>query len=499
MFKKILVANRGEIALRVIRAAKELGIEAVAVYHEVDKESPFVNLADYAYELKANSPKEAYLDMEQIINVAIASESDGIHPGYGFLSENAKFSQRCIDCGLKFIGPKPHAITVMGNKTAARELMEKAGVPIVPGTKEKVEDFDAAKKIASEIGYPILLKAAAGGGGKGMRLVEKEEDFISSYEAAQREAIKAFGDDVVYMEKFIVDPKHIEIQVIADQHGNYVHLGERDCSIQRRHQKVIEESPSTVLDDDLRNKMGKVAIEAARACNYEGAGTIEFLLDKNKDFYFLEMNTRLQVEHPVTELVTGTDLAKEQIRVASGEELSFKQEDISWNGFAVECRIYAENPLENFMPSTGPINHLHSPMGNGIRLDSGIDPDYEVTIHFDPMLSKLIAYGKTREEALDKMKMALDEYKIVGFVNVIPFLKAVMDNKIFREEWFDTGFIEKHFDFEDIQKEKDSNNEIIAALAAYKFKIDHKKKLIRQPERESNNWKINNLRSRRLV
>ena len=499
MFSKILVANRGEIALRVIRAAKELGVETVAVYHEVDKEMPYVNGADYAYELVASTPKEAYLDIDQILDVARNSGSQAIHPGYGFLSENAKFSQACEDANIKFIGPKAHAITVMGNKTAARKLMEEAQVPIVPGTKEKVDDFDKAKEIAREIGYPILLKAAAGGGGKGMRLVEKEEEFIESYEAAQREAIKAFGDDVVYMEKFIVNPKHIEIQIIADSHGNYVHLGERDCSIQRRHQKVVEEAPSTVLDDELRHRMGEVAINAAKACNYEGAGTIEFLLDQNKDFYFLEMNTRLQVEHPVTELVTGTDLAKEQILVAAGKELSFKQEDISWNGFAVECRIYAEDPLSNFMPDTGKINHLHSPMGNGVRLDSGIDPHSEVTIHFDPMLSKLITFGKTREEALDKMIMALNEYKIMGFKNVIPFLLEVMDNKVFREEWFDTGFIEKNFDWDRIEKKRSDNIDLVAAIAAYQYRKDHNKKILTQEKRELNNWKTHNLRSRRLV
>ncbi len=489
MFKRILIANRGEIAIRIINAARELGVESVAIYHEVDKKMPYVMNADFAFEVKGDTPKSAYLDIEQIIKIAKLSNSEAIHPGYGFLSENARFSQVCIDNEIKFIGPLPHSIEVMGSKTEARILMEKAGVPIVPGTKEKIDDFDIAKEIAHKIGYPILLKAASGGGGKGMRLVNSEDEFIESYQAAQREALKSFGDDLVYMEKYILNPKHIEIQVIADSFGNVVHLGERDCSIQRRHQKVIEEAPSTVLDEDLRNRMGNVAIEAARACNYEGAGTIEFLLDENKEFYFLEMNTRLQVEHPVTELVTGIDLAKEQIKIAAGLKISFKQEDIKIDSFAIECRIYAEDPSNNFLPSIGKINYLQTPAGNGIRVDGGIEGNDEISIHFDPMISKLITFGKTREEALDKMKMALKNYKIVGFNNIIPFLIKVMDNKVFREQWFDTSFIDKHFNFDLIEKEKNKNNKELSLIASYFYLKNKNKKIVPNSKHKVSNWK----------
>lgn len=489
MFKKILIANRGEIAIRIINAARELNIETVAIYHEVDKKMPNVMNADFAFELNGETPKSAYLDINQIIDVAKKSGAEAIHPGYGFLSENAKFSQACIDNGIKFIGPKPHSIEVMGSKTEARILMDKAGVPIVPGTKERIVDFDKAKEKARSIGYPILLKAAAGGGGKGMRLVNVEEEFVESYQAAQREAMKAFGDDLVYMEKYIINPKHIEIQIICDQHGNYVHLGERDCSIQRRHQKVIEESPSTVLTEELRNRMGEVAINAAKACNYEGAGTIEFLLDINKEFYFLEMNTRLQVEHPVTELVTGIDLAKEQIRIAYGLPLSFTQNDIKMEGYAIECRIYAEDPILNFLPSIGKINYLQTPSGNGVRVDGGIESNDEISIHFDPMISKLITYAKTRDAALDKMKTALQNYKLIGFNNIIPFLIETMDNPIFRNEWFDTGFIDKYFKTDNIESHKQSNNKELAIIASFMYNNNRNKKVVPKSEHLINNWK----------
>ncbi len=474
MFKRILIANRGEIAIRIIRAARELGIETVSVYHNVDLKSPFVHYADYSYEIFAETPKAAYLDFEQIIKVAKESRSEAIHPGYGFLSENSAFSQACEDAGIKFIGPKPFAIEVMGNKTKARELMAKAGVPIVPGTKEPINDADIILKTAREMGFPVLLKAVSGGGGKGMRRVDKEEDLIPSFEAAQREALKAFGDDSVYIEKFIVNPKHIEIQLIGDEHGNYVHLGERDCSIQRRHQKVIEESPSTVLDMEMRHKIGQVAIEAARACNYVNAGTVEFLFDKDKNFYFLEMNTRLQVEHPVTEMVTGIDLAKEQIKIAAGYELSFTQEDIKWQGHAIECRIYAEDPFNGFLPDTGKITYLREPAGKGVRIDSGIETNSEISIYFDPMLSKLITWGKNREEALDRMDRALQEYKITGLRTVIPFLIAIMRNPVFRNEYFDTGFIQNAFDFETVEKMREEYKDSIAAIVAMAYKENKK-------------------------
>ncbi|MDQ1266301.1 MAG: acetyl-CoA carboxylase, biotin carboxylase subunit [Bacteroidota bacterium] len=470
MFKRILVANRGEIAIRIMRAASDLGIETVAVYHSVDKEMPFVQNANIAFELISETPKAGYLDMNQIIDIARKSGAEAIHPGYGFLAENARFSQACADAGIKFIGPKPHAIEVMGSKTKARELMAAAGVPIVPGTKERITDIDTAKKIADEIGYPILLKAASGGGGKGMRKVRNPEEFSESYEGASRESLKSFGDDSIYIEKYIENPTHIEIQLIGDEHGNYVHLGERDCSIQRRHQKLIEECPSTVLDKDLRMKMGQVAIEAARACGYVNAGTVEFLFDKHKNFYFLEMNTRLQVEHPVTEMVTGIDLAKEQIKVAAGEPLSFRQEDIIWRGHSIECRINAEDPFNGFLPDTGKIKYLKEPGGKGVRIDSGVESGTEISMHFDSLLAKLVVHGKDRQAALQRMESALRNYRINGIKTVIPFLLSVMRHPTFRDGSFDTGFIENDFDFDSLEKLKEESEEIIAAIAALNYK-----------------------------
>jgi acetyl-CoA carboxylase, biotin carboxylase subunit len=499
MFKRILVANRGEIAVRIIRAAREMGIETVAIYHAVDKKSTFVHYADYAYELHSDTPKDAYLDIAQIVETAQKSSAEAIHPGYGFLSERSAFSQAVEDAGLKFIGPKPYAIDVMGNKTKARQLMSKAGVPIVPGTKQKIQELDEAFIIAKEIGYPILLKAAAGGGGKGMRKVESDADFVSSFESAQREASNAFGDDAIYIEKYIENPKHIEIQVIADTHGNYVHLGERDCSIQRRHQKVIEEAPSTVLDDELRHRMGEVALEAARACDYVNAGTVEFLLDKNKKFYFLEMNTRLQVEHPVTEMVTGIDLAKEQINIAYGNELSFKQEDIKINGHAIECRIYAEDPFNNFLPDTGTIAYLRRPGGKGVRIDSGVEQGSEVTIHFDPMLGKLIIWGRDRIEAVNRMERALMNYRIKGIKTCIPFELAVMQHHDFRYGYFDTSFIENAFDFAALDKMKEESEEFIAAIAAFGFQQMQSEEIRTKFEPKINKWKERQLLLMRMV
>lgn len=500
MFKRILVANRGEIALRVIRAARELGVESVAVYHEVDKEMPFVHCADYAFRLNADVPKSAYLDIEQIIYTARTSQAEAIHPGYGFLSERAEFSEAVAKAGLKFIGPSAESINMMGSKTKARELMAKAGVPIVPGTKEKITDIDYAKKLAGEYGYPILLKAAAGGGGKGMRKIFSEDEFESSFEAAQREALKAFGDDSVYIEKFIVNPKHIEIQIIADEFGNYVHLGERDCSIQRRHQKLIEEAPSTVLTPELREKMGEVAINAAKACNYINAGTIEFLLDKEKNFYFLEMNTRLQVEHPVTEGITGIDLAKEQIRIAAGRKLSFSQQDIKITGHAIECRICAEDPFNNFMPDIGTISYLREPAGKSVRVDSGIETGSEVSMHFDSMLSKLIITGNTREEAIDRMEQALKNYRIKGVKTIIPFLLAVIQNPVFRKGYVDTGYLENDFDFSILEDMKENYEEMIAAIAAYTHRMLSKKNTRAQQksaDKQQSKWKQNWMIQRR--
>jgi acetyl-CoA carboxylase biotin carboxylase subunit len=495
MFKRILVANRGEIAVRVIRAAREMGIETVAIYHEVDKEMPFVHYSDYAYQLYSHTPKAGYLDIDQIIDIAQKSGAEAIHPGYGFLSENAKFSDAVKEAGLAFVGPSGYSIEIMGSKTRARSLMEKAGVPIVPGTREKITDVEEAIAAAREIGYPILIKASAGGGGKGMRKVAEESEFVESFESAQRESINAFGDDSIYIEKFIENPKHIEFQIIADKFGNYVHLGERDCSIQRRHQKLVEEAPSSVLDADLRQRMGDVAIEAARACKYINAGTIEFLFDKYKNFYFLEMNTRLQVEHPVTERVTGIDLVREQIRVAADESLSFTQDEVRWAGHAIECRINAEDPFSDFMPDTGRINYLREPGGKGIRVDSGVENHAEVSIHFDSMLAKLVAYGKDRPEAISRMERALKNYRIKGLRTVIPFHLAVMRHPDFRYGHFDTGFIENSFDFDVLDKMKEENEEIIAAIAAYGYRMTKSSQLPSNHTSKSNKWKQKRIRS----
>jgi len=493
MFKRILVANRGEIAVRVIRAAHELGIETVAIYHRVDKEAPYVRYADYAYELYSEQPRSAYLDIDQIISVAKKSGAEGIHPGYGFLSERAPFSQACIDAGIKFIGPKPFSIDAMGSKTRARQLMEQAGVPIVPGTSKPIDDLNVAIEIAKSIGFPILLKASAGGGGKGMRKVFLEEDFRESFESAQREALKSFGDGSIYIEKYLENPKHIEFQVIADEYGNYVHLGERDCSIQRRHQKVIEEAPSTVLTPELRDRMGKVALNAARAVEYVNAGTIEFLFDKNKNFYFLEMNTRLQVEHPVTEFVTGIDIVKEQIRIAAGYPLSFSQKDVQWKGHAIECRINAEDPFDNFMPSTGKITYIREPNGKGVRLDSGVETGSEVSIHFDPIIAKLITYGKDRAEAIAVMLRALNDFKICGIKTGIPFLVKVLQEPKFIEGNYDTGFLENEFDFSKLEDAKEKDQELIAVASAFLWKQRAKKNVVHSNLNsypQVNKWKM---------
>lgn len=489
MFKRILIANRGEIAIRVIRAARELGVESVAVYHKVDREAPFVHYADYAYELFSDTPKSAYLDIQQIIDVARRSHSEAIHPGYGFLSEREAFSQACLDANIKFIGPYPKSIEMMGSKTKAREIMFNAGIPIVPGTKEKIDDYDKLHRTAADIGYPILLKAAAGGGGKGMRKVFNPDELIENFESAKREALKSFGDDSIYIEKLIENPKHIEIQVLADEHGNYLHFGERDCSIQRRHQKLIEECPSTVLDDELRHKMGQVAINAAKACNYVNAGTIEFLFDKNKNFYFLEMNTRLQVEHPVTERVTRADLVKEQLKIAAGEKLNLTQGDIKWIGHSIECRINAEDPFNNFMPSTGKITYLREPGGKGVRIDSGVEQGSVVSMHFDPMVAKLITLGKNREEALDRMIQALKNYKIFGIKTVIPFLIAVLNHPAFKDGNFDTGFLENVFDFEDFAKVRKETEELIAVIAAYTHRKVRLPVKVQSLNKNSSKWK----------
>ncbi len=499
MFRKILIANRGEIAVRIARAAREMSVETVAIYHDVDKAMPFVSYSDYAYRLDSESPKSAYLDIEQIIDIAKKSGAEAIHPGYGFLSENADFAQAVLDAGLVFIGPKPMSIRSMGSKTGAREIMAKAGVPIVPGNKEPIATIDEARQIAEKVGYPILIKASAGGGGKGMKAVFSQNELDDAFHSAKREALKSFANDAVYIEKLIENPKHIEIQIVADSHGNYAYLGERDCSIQRRHQKVVEEAPSTVLDDDLRERMGKVAVDAARACDYVNAGTIEFLVDKNKNFYFLEMNTRLQVEHPVTEMVTGIDLAKEQLLIAAGEKLSFSQDDVKIKGHAIECRIYAEDPFSGFLPDIGKINYCRQPGGYGVRVDSGIETGSEVTMHFDPMLAKLITWGRDRFDAIGKMERALRNYKIKGVKTIIPFLLAVVRHPEFKYGYFDTGFIEQAFDFDVLNKMRVENDEIIAAIAAFGYRMSATSKKPVKSEQKPNKWKENQLMIRRLI
>ena len=446
-FKKILIANRGEIACRVIRACRELNITTVAVYSDADKSALHVRMADEAYHIGPAPSSESYLRGDKIIDVAIKAGADAIHPGYGFLSENANFVREATSAGITFIGPPPDVMESMGGKISARKIAIEAGVPVVPGTTEPLRSFDEARTIAAEMGYPVMLKASAGGGGKGMRLVGDETELKSALETAQSEAKASFGDDAVYVEKAVTRPRHIEIQVFSDTHGNHVYLGERECSIQRRHQKVIEEAPSPINSAELRAAMGECSVKVARAVNYVGAGTVEFLVsDVDRSFYFLEMNTRLQVEHPVTELVTGIDLVREQIRVAAGHPLSFTQDDIQLRGHAIECRIYAEDPSQNFMPSPGRITRLRIPQGPGVRDDGGVYENAEVSIYYDPMISKFAVVGRDRNEAIERMRRALREYQIEGVQTTIPFFVDVMNDEEFVSGKLDTGFIPRFFE-----------------------------------------------------
>jgi acetyl-CoA carboxylase biotin carboxylase subunit len=444
VFHKILIANRGEIAVRIVRACRDLNISPVAVFSETDAAALHVRMSDEAHCIGPAASTESYLNIPAIIEAAKKSGAEAIHPGYGFLAENAEFARAVSEAGLTFIGPTPEAMQVMGSKTSARRAAIHAGAPVVPGTTEALQNYEEAKQVAAKFGYPVMLKAAAGGGGKGMRQVAEESELSSAFEAAQSEAASAFGDSDVYLEKVVEQPRHIEIQVFADTHGNCVHLGERECSIQRRHQKVIEECPSPINDPDLRQRMGEAAIKIAKAVNYVGAGTVEFLFsDVTSEFYFLEMNTRLQVEHPVTELVTGFDLVREQIKVAAGGPLSFKQEDVQWHGHAIECRVYAEDPDNNFFPSPGKITFLRVPAGPGIRYDSGVSEGDEVSIHYDPMISKLAAWGRTRDEAIDRMRRALDEYAVGGIKTTLPFFREIVRDDEFIAARLDTGFISR--------------------------------------------------------
>jgi acetyl-CoA carboxylase biotin carboxylase subunit len=445
MLKKILIANRGEIAVRIIKACRELNITSVAIYTDADKHSLHVRQADQAYYIGESEASKSYLNYNKILEIAKKVKVDAIHPGYGFLSENAEFISEVEKSGIVFIGPSSSSVKMMGSKTAARQLMSLSGVPIVPGTTEPITDLDEAKEVANKIGYPVMLKASAGGGGKGMRKVVSADYFNEAFRLASSEALKAFGNPSVYIEKFIENPKHIEVQIIADKFGNYAHLFERDCSVQRRHQKIVEEAPSSFVDEKTREKLTSAAILAAKACGYYNAGTIEFLMDKNKNFYFLEMNTRLQVEHPITEIITGIDLVKEQIRVASGLELSFKQDELKILGHAIEARVYAEDVDSNFAPSIGKIIHHKLPSGIGIRVDRGIDLLTEVSRFYDPMLAKVIGWGRTREEAIERLHRALGEYQIAGVITNIHALKWILRNSTFIDGNFTINFIEEEF------------------------------------------------------
>ena len=494
MFKKILIANRGEIAVRVIRACREMRISTVAIYSEADRHALHVRLADEAYCAGPPPSSKSYLMMDTIIGIAKKSSASAIHPGYGFLSENAKFAEACEQAGITFIGPDPYTIEMMGSKTLARQTMIKAGIPVVPGTESALKSDEEAFQVADEIGYPIMLKAAAGGGGKGMRLVKDEKELSSALRAARSEGKAYFGSDEVYIEKYLENPRHVEFQVLGDKHGNIIHVFDRECSIQRRHQKVIEESPAPAITPEIREKMGKVAVSVAKAVNYISAGTVEFLVDKCKNFYFLEMNTRLQVEHPVTEMVTGIDLVKEQIKIAKGETLSIKQENVVQRGHAIECRIYAEDPDKNFIPSPGLITGLRVPGGPGIRDDSGVYEEFTVPIFYDPMISKLIVWGNTRQAAIARMERALREYVVTGIKTAIPFHLKVMKNKKFISGEIDTNFIDQEFL---VLKEKHTLNDekfalIASIVAAFRRDKEKEKQFAKGESKGSaiSNWKI---------
>jgi acetyl-CoA carboxylase biotin carboxylase subunit len=499
MFKKILIANRGEIAVRIIRAAREMGISPVAVFSECDRPALHVRMANEAYLLGPSPSAESYLNIAKIVEVAKRCGAEAVHPGYGFLAENPAFPSQCQASGISFIGPGASAMEQMGEKIAARKTATQCGVPVVPGTEEPLSGEDEALRVAGQIGFPLVIKAAAGGGGKGMRLVYGLNQVPSALRDAQSEAKAAFGDPTVYIEKYLSSPRHIEIQVIADKRGNTVHLGERECSIQRRHQKIIEESPSPLMTDELRAQMGEAAVRVAKACGYENAGTVEFLVDSQHNFYFLEMNTRLQVEHPVTEMVTGIDLVKEQIKIADGQNLSFAQEDIHWQGSAIECRIYAEDPDNNFFPSPGKITRLRTPSGPGIRDDSGIYEGWTVPIFYDPMLSKLIAWGKDRNEAIQRMRRALEEYQIVGIKANIAFFQSILRHQKFLAGDLNTKFIEKNYAPEGPERETDSLLDIASIAAALYADKNGNRNSALASNRESP-WKLwgrlNNLRNK---
>jgi acetyl-CoA carboxylase biotin carboxylase subunit len=489
--EKILVANRGEIALRIMRSAREMGIKTVAVYSDADRNALHVRYADEAVYIGASPSSQSYLVIDKIIDASKKTKADAIHPGYGFLSENAAFARSVKSAGLILIGPSPEAMEMMGSKLAAKAAARTFNIPLVPGTDYAIDDITEAQKVAAEVGFPVLIKASAGGGGKGMRIVENAESFTEMLKMAVSEAKSAFGDGSVFIERYIGSPRHIEVQVLGDMHGNIVHLFERECSVQRRHQKVVEEAPSSVLTSELRSEMGRCAVQVAKACNYTGAGTVEFLLDENKNFYFLEMNTRLQVEHPVTEMITGLDLVKEQIKVASGEKLSFTQHDISIRGHAIEVRVYAEDPRNNFLPDIGKLTTYVRPQGPGVRVDDGYEEGMDIPIYYDPMIAKLVTYGSNRSEAISRMIRAIDEYIIVGPETTLAFCRFVMNHKAFAEGNFDTNFVSRYL--HEWQPEGAGEEaEMIAALAASAYQTNHA-----VPEVEQNdssilsNWRKN--------
>lgn len=492
MIRKILIANRGEIAVRIMRTCREMDIKSVAVYSDADRKSLHVRYADEAYYIGPSPSNESYLVKDKIIEVALKSGADAIHPGYGFLSENAEFAKKVRQAGIIFIGPSSHAISIMGDKIVARQTAINAGVSVVPGTTSPIADESEVEKVAKEIGYPIIIKASAGGGGKGMRLVNKEEELSESLRMAKSEAMAAFGDDSVYVEKYIESPHHIEFQIMADRLGNVVHLYERECSIQRRHQKIVEESPSPIMKPDLRNRMGEAAVKLARSVDYEGAGTVEFLVDNKGNYYFLEMNTRLQVEHPITERVVGMDLVKLQIRIAEGKPMPYAQHEIVQQGHSIECRIYAEDSDNNFMPDSGVISHITEPLGFGVRTDGYVYEGYEIPIYYDPMISKLITWGRTRIDAICRMKRALSEYKITGVKNNIAFLSRVMTAKDFFNGQYDTHFIPKNIEtLLPKEVEHDETNEDIVAITAFfhYYKRLERIKKVSIVEKSNDYWK----------
>lgn len=493
--KKVLIANRGEIALRIMRSAKEMGIKTVAVYSEADRQSLHVRYADEAICIGPAPSNQSYLIGEKIIEACKITGAEAIHPGYGFLSENAAFARLVKAAGLTLIGPTPEAMEIMGNKLSAKAAALKYQIPMVPGTEEAITDVEEAKRRAIEVGFPILIKAAAGGGGKGMRIVEKAAEFEEQMQLAVSEALSAFGDGSVFIERYVSSPRHIEIQVLGDTHGNIVHLFERECSIQRRHQKVIEEAPSSILTAEIREKMGKCAVDVARSVNYVGAGTVEFILDENLDFFFLEMNTRLQVEHPVTEMITGLDLVKEQIKIARGEKLSYKQGDLHIGGHAIELRVYAEDPENSFLPDIGVLQTYKTPKGNGVRVDDGFEQGMEIPIYYDPMIAKLITYGKDREEAIERMVRAIDEYQITGIQTTLGFGKFVMQHEAFKSGKFDTHFVAKYFKANSPKVQNEDEALLAAMMGAFLFKqqplaAPH---LLQEGQANAANWRRNRL------